>query len=269
MKENFIKSIHDFRKMKEAGQMISMVTCYDYSFARIMADSDVDAILVGDSCGNVMAGYENTIPVTVDEIIYHARSVFRGAPKRFIVADMPFMSYQVSREEALRNAGRILKESGAQSVKLEGGEYFCDTVHALTRASIPVMGHLGLTPQSVHSMGGYRVQGKSADDAERMKKDALLLQEAGCFSIVLEMVPESLAAEISQSLSIPTIGIGAGRKCDGQVLVLQDLLGMDKNYERKYLKKFADLATVVTDAFNRYDKEVKGCTFPSESNIFK
>jgi 3-methyl-2-oxobutanoate hydroxymethyltransferase len=268
VKENFIKSINDFKKMKESKQMISMVTCYDYSFAGILADAEIDAILVGDSCGMVMAGYENTIPVTVDEIIYHARSVYRGAPKKFITADMPFMSYQSSRD-ALHNAGRIFKESGAQSVKLEGGEHFCDTVHALTRSSIPVMGHLGLTPQSVHSMGGYRVQGKSADDAERMKKDALLLQEAGCFSIVLEMVPELLAEEISKSLSIPTIGIGAGRKCDGQVLVLQDLLGMDKNYERKYLKKFADLASVVTDAINSYDSEVKSGAFPTEKNVFK
>jgi 3-methyl-2-oxobutanoate hydroxymethyltransferase len=268
MEKKKISSIHDFKLMKESGVPISLVTCYDYSFARILSETEIDALLIGDSCGNVMAGYDTTIPVTVDEIIYHSRAVRRGAPDAFLVADMPFLSYHISKEDAVRNAGRIMKESGVQSVKLEGGIDFCETVSALVKSSIPVMGHLGLTPQSIHAIGGYRVQGKTPHDAERMIRDAKALDEAGCFAIVLEMVPESLAEEITKSISIPTIGIGAGRYCSGQVLVLQDLLGMDKGYVKKYLKKYADIDSVVTNAIQQYNAEVKKRIFPDEDHVF-
>jgi 3-methyl-2-oxobutanoate hydroxymethyltransferase len=268
MEKKKITSVHDFKTMKEDGVPISMVTCYDYSFARILSETDIDALLIGDSCGNVMAGYDTTIPVSVDEIIYHARAVRRGAPDAFLVADMPFLSYHISKEDAVRNAGRIMKESGVQSVKLEGGIYFCDTIKALVASSIPVMGHLGLTPQSIHAIGGYKVQGKTPEDAERMKLNAAALEEAGCFAIVLEMVPEPLAEEITQSISIPTIGIGAGRYCSGQVLVLQDLLGMDKGYVKKYLKKYAELDGVVSQAIQSYNDDVKKRIFPDENHVF-
>jgi 3-methyl-2-oxobutanoate hydroxymethyltransferase len=268
MEKKKITSIHDFKTMKEEGIPISLVTCYDYSFARIISETDIDALLIGDSCGNVMAGYDTTIPVTVDEIIYHSRAVRRGAPNAFLVADMPFLSYHISKEDAVLNAGRIMKETGVQSVKLEGGIDFCETVSALVKSSIPVMGHLGLTPQSVHAIGGYRVQGKTPHDAERMKHDAKALEEAGCFAIVLEMVPETLAEEITKSIAIPTIGIGAGRYCAGQVLVLQDLLGMDKGYVKKYLKKYAELDSIVTNAIQNYNEEVKKGIFPDEAHVF-
>ncbi|HEY1405612.1 MAG TPA: 3-methyl-2-oxobutanoate hydroxymethyltransferase [Spirochaetota bacterium] len=264
-----IKSVHDFRKMKAEKTPISVVTCYDATFARLVDESDVDVILVGDSCGNVIAGYESTIPVTLDEIIYHTSAVRRGAPSRFIVSDLPFMSYHESKDAALRSAGRILKETGAQSVKLEGGAYFADTVRALVASSIPVMGHLGLTPQSVHAIGGYRVQGRDPKDAQRMKDDALALEDAGCFSIVLEMVPEDLAREISESLTIPTISIGGGRYCDGQVLVLYDLLGLNENFNPKFLKKFSVLSDEVKRALNEYDAEVRKGEYPAAEHVFK
>jgi 3-methyl-2-oxobutanoate hydroxymethyltransferase len=268
MKNSRIRNINDFRKLKEEKSPISVVTCYDATFARIVARSSVDAILVGDSCGNVIAGYNSTIPVTMDQIIYHTCSVRRGAPDSFLIADLPFLSYHISVEDALRNAGRLFKETGAQAVKLEGGVEFADTVRALTRASIPVMGHLGLTPQSVHALGGYRVQGRTPDDAERMKCDARALEEAGAFAIVLEMVPESLAKEISELISIPTIGIGGGRYCDGQVLVLYDLLGLDDSYNPKYLKKFANLAETVRSALDEYHKDVVSRSFPDDDHVF-
>jgi 3-methyl-2-oxobutanoate hydroxymethyltransferase len=262
-------TIKDFKTSKDAGTPISMLTCYDYCFARILENTEVDVLLVGDSLGNVIAGYSSTIPVTVDQMIYHAEIVRRGAPSKFLVIDMPFMSYHVSVEESLRNAGRMIKETGANAVKLEGGRDFRATVEALVKASIPVMGHLGLTPQSVHKLGGYSVQGR--EDAQRrvILEDALILQEAGVFSLVLEKVPESLAREISEKLTIPTIGIGAGRYCHGQVLVLNDMLGLDDTFAPKFLKKYADLNASAKKGFSDYDREVKDKVFPGPENVYE
>jgi 3-methyl-2-oxobutanoate hydroxymethyltransferase len=246
-----------------------MITCYDHAFARIIEQTDIDVILVGDSLGNVIAGYTSTIPVTVDQMIYHTEIVRRGAPAKFLVIDMPFMSYQISLEESLRNAGRMMKETGANAVKLEGGEDFRHIVQALVRASIPVMGHIGLTPQSVHKLGGYSVQGREEDKRKQLIKDAKILQEAGAFSIVLEKVPESLAQEITASLSIPTIGIGAGRYCDGQVLVINDLLGIDESFAPKFLKKYANVFEISKNAIQEYDREVKEKKFPDENHVYK
>lgn len=263
------KNINDFAKSKKEKKPISMVTCYDYGFARLVEQTDIDVILIGDSLGNAIAGYESTIPVTVDQMIYHTEIVKRGAPSKFIVCDLPFMSYHVSIEDSLRNSGRIMKETGCNAVKLEGGEDFVPVVKALVKASIPVMGHLGLTPQSVHKLGGYTVQGRDEDKRKIMIRDAKMLEEAGAFSLVLEMVPEELAKEITESISIPTIGIGGGRYCDGQVLVINDLLGMNESFTPKFLKKYADLSSIVRNALNEYNSEVKSGTFPAENNVFK
>ncbi|MGL4370199.1 MAG: 3-methyl-2-oxobutanoate hydroxymethyltransferase [Spirochaetota bacterium] len=267
--ERYIKSIHDLKKSKAEKRPISMVTCYDYTTARLVAQSLVDTILIGDSGGMVNAGYDSTVPVTVDEIIFYARAVKRGAPEKFIVADMPFLSYHAGVNDAVKNAGRIMKETGVQAVKLEGGEEFAGEVRALTRASIPVVGHLGFTPQSVHMIGGNKVQGRGADQAEKMMRDAKCLEESGACALVLEMVPESLAGDISASLSIPTIGIGGGRYCDGQVLVISDLLGMNESFNPKFLKKYADLSSVIRGALDAYDREVKERIFPGEGNAFQ
>jgi len=264
-----IKNINDFKIAKENGNPISMITCYDYAFARIIEESDIDVILVGDSLGNVIAGYPSTIPVTVDQMIYHSEIVRRGAPSKFIVADMPFMSYHISVEDSLLNAGRLMKETGANCVKLEGGEDFVPVVEALTKASIPVVGHLGLTPQSVHKLGGYTVQGREEEKGERILKDAKLLEEAGAFCLVLEKVPKSLATEISRSIGIPTIGIGAGNGCDGQVLVLNDLLGIDKTFHPKFLKKFANLYEDSLNALNSYNSEVKERSYPGDEHSYE
>ena len=264
-----IKNINDFSKAKKEGVPISMVTCYDYAFARLAEQTDVDVLLVGDSLGNVVAGYENTIPVTVDQMIYHTGLVKRGAPSKFLVCDLPFMSYHVSLEDSLRNAGRIMKETGCNAVKLEGGEDFVPVVKALVAASIPVMAHLGLTPQSVHKLGGYSVQGREEDKRKKMIDDAKMLEEAGAFSLVLEMVPEDLAAEISSVLTIPTIGIGGGKFCDGQVLVLHDLLGMNETFSPKFLKKYANLSEIIREALNSYNSEVKSRAFPADEHSFK
>jgi 3-methyl-2-oxobutanoate hydroxymethyltransferase len=262
-------TINDFKTRKESKTPISMITCYDHAFARIIEQTDIDVILVGDSLGNVIAGYTSTIPVTVDQMIYHTEIVRRGAPTKFLVIDMPFMSYHVSPEDSLRNAGRMMKETGANAVKLEGGEDFKHVVQALVRASIPVMGHIGLTPQSVHKLGGYSVQGREEDKRKQLLKDAKILEEAGAFSIVLEKVPESLAQEISKSLSIPTIGIGAGRYCDGQVLVINDLLGIDESFAPKFLKKYANVYEISKNAIQEYDREVKDKKFPEEKHAYK
>lgn len=264
-----IKNINDFARAKKEGTAISMVTCYDYAFARLAEQTDVDVLLVGDSLGNVIAGYENTIPVTVDQMIYHTSLVKRGAPSKFLVCDLPFMSYHVSVEDSLRNAGRIMKETGCNAVKLEGGEDFIPVVKALVKASIPVMAHLGLTPQSVHKLGGYSVQGRDEDKRKKMIDDAKMLEDAGAFSLVLEMVPEDLAAEISSILTIPTIGIGGGKFCDGQVLVINDLLGMNESFSPKFLKKYADLSEIIRGALNSYNSEVKNRTFPGDEHSFK
>jgi len=262
-------TINDFKTRKHSKTPISMITCYDYAFARIVNETDIDVILVGDSLGNVVAGYETTIPVTVDQMIYHAEIVRRGAPSKFVVIDMPFMSYHVSVEDSLRNAGDMMKKTGVNAVKLEGGREFKSVVEALTAASIPVMGHLGLTPQSVHKLGGYSVQGREEEKRKRLIEDALILQDAGIFSLVLEKVPASLAQEISEKLAIPTIGIGAGNGCDGQVLVINDLLGLDQGFHPKFVKKYADLFTVAKEAISTYDREVKERSFPSKEHSYE
>ncbi|HOW81468.1 MAG TPA: 3-methyl-2-oxobutanoate hydroxymethyltransferase [Spirochaetota bacterium] len=262
-------TINDFKASKEKKIPISMLTCYDFAFAKILDNSDIDVLLVGDSLGNVIAGYSSTIPVTVDQMIYHAEIVRRGAPSKFVVIDMPFMSYHVSVEDSLRNAGRMIKESGANAVKLEGGRDFSATVKALVKASIPVMGHLGLTPQSIHKLGGYSVQGRQEDQRKTILEDAKILEDSGAFSIVLEKVPESLAKEISEKVSVPTIGIGAGRYCDGQVLVLNDMLGLDESFAPKFLKKYASLYDITKNAVNDYCGEVKGRVYPGAGNVYE
>ncbi|MFZ5627560.1 MAG: 3-methyl-2-oxobutanoate hydroxymethyltransferase [Spirochaetota bacterium] len=261
-------NIHDFGKKKVAGEKISVVTCYDNVFARLVARTSVDAILVGDSLGNVIQGNPNTLAVTVDDMVYHARAVRRGAPQAFIVVDLPFMSYQASVEDALRNAGRIVKETGADAVKLEGGEAVVPQVKALTTSGVPVMGHLGLTPQSLLALGGYKVQGKTNETARKMIADAKALEQAGAFAIVLEMVPAELAREISTALAIPTIGIGAGAGADGQVLVLTDLLGLDPDFTPRFVRKYAELSGSVLTALEQYAADVRDGKFPAEKETF-
>jgi len=255
--------------MKRQGDKIVALTAYDFLFARLVEEAQVDILLIGDSLGQVVLGYSSTIPVTLDEMIHHGKAVRRGAPETFLVLDMPFLSYQISSEDALRNTGRVLKETGVQAVKLEGGTAAtCRTVETLVRAGIPVMGHLGLTPQSVHALGGYRVQGREEAAAERLRAQALALEEAGCFGLVLELVPAELAGEISRSLTIPTIGIGAGADCDGQVLVLYDALGLNSGFHPKFLKRFGNLDVAVREALNAYVSEVRGEGYPGPEHSF-
>lgn len=254
------------RQKKERGEPISMLTAYDYPTALALDQAGIDMILVGDSLGMVVLGYENTLPVTMEDMLHHSKAVARGAKHPFLVGDMPFMSYQVSVEQAVKNAGRFLQEAGMDGVKLEGGRERLDAIRAMTSAGIPVMGHLGLTPQSVHQLGGFRPQGKTASAAKRLLEDALLLQEAGCFSIVLESVPAQLAEYISLHLDIPTIGIGAGAGCDGQVLVTHDLLGLFERFTPKFVKKYANLHTEMQKAFAEYIAEVQGQSFPAEEH---
>lgn len=255
-------------KMKQEGTKIAMLTAYDYTMSRIIDAAGVDMILIGDSASNVMAGNDTTLPITVDEMIYHARSVVRAKSHALIVCDMPFGSYQASADDAVRNALRIMKESGCDAVKLEGGKRLCPAIEAMTDAGIPVCGHLGLTPQSVHKFGGYGVRAKGEEEAERLMADARALEDAGCFAVVLEKIPEQLATEVTASLHIPTIGIGAGRGTDGQVLVGQDMLGMNKGFTPKFLRRYADLYTVITDAVGRYVGDVREGTFPSEEEHY-
>jgi 3-methyl-2-oxobutanoate hydroxymethyltransferase len=262
-------TINNFITNKKNGIPVSMITCYDYAFARILENTEIDVILVGDSLGNVFAGYGTTIPVTVDQMIYHAAIVKRGAPSKLVIIDMPFMSYHVSVEDTLRNAGRMMKETGVNAVKIEGGREFKDVIKALTAASIPVMGHLGLTPQSIHKFGGYSVQGREDEQRKRIIEDAMIIEDAGVCSMVLEKVPVSLAKEISEKLSIPTIGIGAGKFCDGQVLVLNDVLGIDKMFNPKFVKKYADLYSVSMNAISSYNNEIKERAFPSAEYSFE
>ena len=260
-------NVSDFIQMKNRKESISVITCYDYSFARILDKSSIDMILVGDSAGMVFAGHPSTIPCTMDEMIYHARSVRRGSSK-FIVADMPFMSYQPSERDGILNAGRFLKEAGVNAVKIEGGSESAPLIEKITKASVPVMGHIGLQPQSVNMTGGYRIQGKTPEDAERILNDALALEAAGVFSIVTELIPEELGRKISNALKIPVIGIGAGRYTDGQVLVINDMLGCDGGYNPKYLKKYADLESIILEAAERYSSDVKKGFYPEENNVF-
>jgi 3-methyl-2-oxobutanoate hydroxymethyltransferase len=262
-------TIHTLKRLKQSGQKICMVTAYDATFARILDEGGADVLLVGDSLGMVIQGQESTLPVTMDQMVYHSAAVSRGAKRAHVVGDLPFMSYQVSTQEAVRNAGRLVAEGNVGSVKLEGGAEFADTVRAIVRASIPVMGHLGLTPQSVHKMGGYVVQGRDEDAARRMLEDALALEAAGAYALVLEGVPLELARTITQSLKIPTIGIGAGKHCDGQVLVCYDLLGMNPDFKPKFVKRFANLHGNITEAAGQYFSEVRAGTFPDDEHSFK
>jgi 3-methyl-2-oxobutanoate hydroxymethyltransferase len=248
--------------MKKRHEPISMLTAYDYPTALIMDQAGIDIILVGDSLGMVVLGYDSTLPVTMDDMIHHCKAVSRGAKYALLVGDMPFMSYQASTSEAVRNAGRFLQESGMNAVKLEGGIERAETIKAIVNAGIPVMGHLGLTPQSVHKLGGYRPQGKDAEAAYKLLEDAQILEEAGCFSLVLESIPGRLAELVSQHLEIPTLGIGAGVGCDGQVLVTHDLLGLFERFTPRFVKRYANLAEEMKKAFGEYIQEVKGKTFP-------
>jgi len=254
---------------KKGKQPIVMVTSYDATMTRIVDEADIDILLVGDSAGMVMAGLDNTLGVTMEMMLQYVVSVTRVKPKALVIADMPFLSYQTSVPDAVRNAGRFLQEAGAQAVKLEGAQRVIEQVKAIVRADIPVMGHLGLTPQSIHAFGGYKVQGRGEEAAKLLKENALLLQDAGVFSLVLECVPAAVAKEVSEALSIPTIGIGAGPDCDGQVLVIQDLLGMNKEFKPKFVKRYAFLFDTIKDAVNTYAKEVRSRAFPDEEHCFK
>lgn len=256
------------RGMKEKGEKISMLTAYDYPTAFLLDQSGIDALLVGDSLGMVVLGYGSTLPVTMDEMIHHTKSVCRGARRAMVIGDMPFMSYQASLEDALRNAGRFLKETDAQAVKLEGGQEVAEITRRLTVAGIPVMSHLGLTPQSIQQFGGFKIQGKSAEAAHRIIEDAKRLEEAGAFSVVLECVPADLAAEITRSLSIPTIGIGAGVHCDGQILVTNDMLGTFEKFTPKFVKKYANLSIQMRAAVKQYADEVRSGIFPGKEHSF-
>jgi 3-methyl-2-oxobutanoate hydroxymethyltransferase len=263
------KTILDIKKMKVQGEKITVLTAYDYGMASILDESDIDIILVGDSLGMVVLGYDTTLPVTMEDMLHHTKAVSRAAQNALIVADMPFLSYQVSPEVALSNAGRFLKEANAQAIKLEGGQEQVETVHKITCAGIPVMAHLGLTPQSIHQIGGYKVQGKKEDAARKIVEDAKILEEAGAFSLVLECIPEGLASEITHSLTIPTIGIGAGVNCDGQVLVINDMLGIYDRFTPKHVKKYANLNLEIKKAVKTYIAEVKHGTFPDSEHSFK
>ncbi len=257
------KSTCTLRRMGQDGEKIVMVTCYDATFAHLVEEAGVDAILVGDSLGMVIQGHEHTLPVTLDDVIYHCRAVARGCSRPHLVGDLPFGSYQTTVDDALRSATRLMKEGAVQAVKLEGGEPFAEAVHRMTTAGIPVMGHLGLTPQSVHQFGGYKIQGRTPSAAERLKHDARCLQEAGAYAVVLEGIPAPLAAEVTAELSIPTIGIGAGIGCSGQVLVLYDLLGLNDAFNPKFLKKFDNLHQRVVEAVGNYAREVRTSDFPT------
>lgn len=258
----------DLIKRKKDGAKFSVITCYDAAFARLVEHSPIDMVLVGDSLGNVVLGHKSTIPVTMEDMLHHTKAVARVLRRPFLAADMPFLSYHLSTEQALANAGRLIQDGGAQAVKLEGGLEVCAKVAALTATGIPVVGHLGLTPQSVHALGGYKVQGRGAEARAKLKEDALALQDAGAMAVVLELVPATLAAEVTDILTIPTIGIGAGAACDAQVLVLHDMLGFDAHFNPKFLKKYANLGNMIAEALSGFDTEVKSGTFPTTEHSF-
>jgi 3-methyl-2-oxobutanoate hydroxymethyltransferase len=261
-------SIHDLKAMKKRGEKIAMLTAYDYPTARILDEAGVPIILVGDSLGMVVLGYDSTLPVTMDDMVHHTKAVVRGSQRAHVVGDMPFMSYQASPEDALRNAGRLMQEAGAQSVKLEGGRSVAETVRRLVEAGIPVMGHIGLTPQSLHQFGGYKVQGKTPAAAVKLLNDARVLEEAGAYAIVLETIPAVLARLITERVSVPTIGIGAGPHCDGQVQVLHDMLGLYPDFAPKHAKQYAHLAEEAGRAVREYLAEVAEGRFPTEKESF-
>jgi 3-methyl-2-oxobutanoate hydroxymethyltransferase len=261
-------TVVDIRDMKTRGEKIVMLTAYDYPTARILDQCGIEVLLIGDSVGNVMMGLDNTLPVTTDEIIYHTRAVVRARKRALVVADMPFMSYQVSTEQAKQEAGRLIKEGGAEAVKIEGGENVEGVIKAICGIDIPVMGHIGLTPQSIHRMGGYKVQGKEARQREKLLADAVAVERAGAFSLVLEAIPLKLAKEITETVKIPTIGIGAGLHCDGQVLVIHDLLGLSGKIRPKFVKQYAHLETDITRAVKTFCSEVKKDKFPTDKQSF-
>ena len=261
-------TIQDFITMKKNGEKISMLTAYDASFAALIDAAGIDIVLVGDSLGNVLLGYNSTVPVTMEEMLHHCKAANRGIKKALLVGDMPFMSYQVSHSEAIANAGRFLKEAGCDAVKLEGGTEVCDTVKAIVKAGIPVMGHIGLTPQTASQLGGYKVQGKDADSARRLLHSARDLEAAGVFAVVLECIPAQLSELITSAVSIPTIGIGAGKYCDGQVLVTHDMVGMFEKFIPSFVRQYANLAAEIKKAVAAYREEVKKGVFPAEEHSF-
>lgn len=262
-------TVTTFQQMKEKGEKISMLTAYDYSTAKLVDEAGVNSILVGDSLGNVMLGYEDTIAVTVEDMIHHGKAVAKGAKNTLVVVDMPFLSYQTSVYDAVVNAGRIMKETHCGAVKLEGGAVVCPQIKAIVDASIPVCAHLGLTPQSINAFGGFKVQGKTVEAAQKLIDDAKAVEEAGAFAVVLECVPAKLAKLVSESVSIPTIGIGAGNGCDGQVLVYADMLAMFSDFCPKFVRKFANVGEIMSQAFKDYDAAVKDGSFPSEEHTYK
>jgi 3-methyl-2-oxobutanoate hydroxymethyltransferase len=259
---------HQLQEMKNRGEKIAMLTAYDYSMAKIIDGAGIDIILVGDSASNVMAGHETTLPITLDQMIYHAASVVRAVKRSLVIVDLPFGTYQGSSVEALRSAIRIMKEAGAHGVKLEGGSEVKDSVTRILSAGIPVMGHLGLTPQSIYKFGTYSVRAKEEVEAKKLMDDALLLEECGCFGMVLEKIPASLAAQVTASVHIPTIGIGAGPECDGQVLVMQDMLGINKEFKPRFLRRYADLDSIISGAVEKYVSDVKAKDFPNQEEKY-
>ncbi|WP_132994897.1 3-methyl-2-oxobutanoate hydroxymethyltransferase [Sporanaerobacter acetigenes] len=263
------KTVSTFKDAKNNNEKLSMVTSYDYSMAKLVDEAGIDGILVGDSLGMVTLGYENTLSVTIDDMIHHTKAVSRGAKNALIVADMPFLSYHISIEESIKNAGRLIKEGNAHCVKLEGGIEIIDKVEAIIKAQIPVMGHIGLTPQSINMFGGFKVQGKTINQIKKLIDDAKALEEAGVFAIVLECIPEKIAKIITESISIPTIGIGAGKYCDGQILVVNDMLGMYSDFTPKFVKQYKNLKEDINEAINDYITDVKKGDFPEEKHSFK
>jgi 3-methyl-2-oxobutanoate hydroxymethyltransferase len=256
------------QSMKNRGMKIAMLTCYDFTMAKLLDAAGIDVLLVGDSASNVMAGHDTTLPITLDQMIYHAQGVCRGAKRAMVIVDLPFGSYQSNSQIALDSAIRVMKESGAHGIKLEGGEEVVESIFKITKAGIPVVGHLGLTPQSIHQFGSYGLQAKGTEAAERLLKEALLLEQAGCFALVLEKIPSVLAAKVTETLKIPTIGIGAGVHCDGQVLVVHDMLGMNEGFSPKFLRKYASLGEVISQATASYVQDVKATQFPSEEESY-
>lgn len=263
------KTVLDFQRMKAEGEKIAVLTSYDFPMTGIMDSCGVDMILVGDSVGVVVAGHDNTLPVTMEDMIYHTRAVMRARPKAFVVADLPFLSYQTDLKSARLNAGLLVKDGGAAAVKIEGGANVADTIAAIADMDVPVVGHIGLTPQSLHRMGGFKVQGKGEEQAEKLVADALAVERAGAFAVVLEGIPMMLAKRITAELSIPTIGIGAGPYCDGQVLVIHDILGLCSKYSPKFVKRYAELAPIIAEACTNYIADVKTGAFPEERHSFK
>ena len=261
-------TVPEVRGMKEKGEKIVCLTAYDYCLARILDQSGIDLLLVGDSLGSVVQGHDSTLPVTVDDIIYHTRAVIRGRKHALVVSDMPFMTFQLGVDEAKRNAGRLIQEGGAESVKLEGGVTQAATIEALVKMGVPVMGHVGLTPQSVHQFGGYRIQGRGEADARAILDDAMAVEQSGAFAVVLEGIPVQLAREITQRVSIPTIGIGAGMHCDGQILVVHDMLGLFDDFTPKFVKRYANLKETIGGAVQSYMEEVRTAAFPAEEHTF-